>query len=93
MLRICYKSNALIITIIPAAVKSSPDSLFLLQISVEDKLDILFFTQLFVSKRKQIALMADENLIFSSSLRNRLLRNEDFVKISSLLDILLHLLL
>ena len=45
--------------------------------SVKNKLDILFFTELFVSERKQIALMADENLTFSSLLRNKSLRNED----------------
>ena len=44
---------------------------------MENKLDILFFTELFVSERKQIALMADENLTFSSLLRNKSLRNED----------------
>ncbi len=30
--------------------------------SVKNKLDSLFFTRLFVSERKQIALMADEKL-------------------------------
>lgn len=44
---------------------------------MKNKLDILFFTELFVSERKQIALMADENLTFSSLLRNKSLRNED----------------
>ena len=52
--------------------------------SVKNKLDSLFFTRLFVSEQKQIALMArhkkhaSENLRFSSPLRNKLLRNEDF---------------
>ena len=45
--------------------------------SVKNKLDSLFFTQLFVSERKQIALMADANLIFASPLRDKSLRNED----------------
>ena len=52
--------------------------------SVKNKLDSLFFARLFVSEQKQIALMArhkkyaSENLRFSSPLRNKLLRNEDF---------------
>ena len=48
--------------------------------SVKNKLDSLFFARLFVSEQKQIALIADENLRFSSYLRNKLLRNEDFMK-------------
>ena len=44
---------------------------------MKNKLDSLFFTRLFVSERKQIALMADEKLRFSSSLRDKSLRNED----------------
>ena len=44
--------------------------------SVKNKLDSLFFARLFVSEQKQIALIADENLRFSSYLRNKLLRNE-----------------
>ena len=39
-----------------------------------------FITRLFVSEQKQIALIADENLRFSSYLHNKLLRNEDFMK-------------
>lgn len=53
------------------------ENILLEQPRVENKLDILFFTELFVSERKQIALMADENLTFSSLLRNKSLRNED----------------
>ena len=55
-----------------------------MEISAKNKLDSLFFTQLFVSEQKQIAVMARhkkhafENLRFSSPLRNKLLRNEDF---------------
>ena len=45
--------------------------------SVKNKLDSLFFARLFVSEQKQIALMADENLRFSSPLRSKLLKNED----------------
>ena len=51
---------------------------------MKNKLDSLFFTRLFVSEQKQIALMArhkkhaSENLKFSSPLRNKLLRNEDY---------------
>ena len=45
--------------------------------SAKNKLDSLFFTRLFVSEQKQIALIADENLRYSSHLRNKLLRNED----------------
>ena len=48
--------------------------------SAKNKLDSLFFARLFVSEQKQIALIADENLRFSSYLRNKLLRNEDFMK-------------
>ena len=44
---------------------------------MKNNADAPFFTQLFVSERKQIALMADENLTFSSLLRNKSLRNED----------------
>ena len=44
---------------------------------MKNKLDSLFFARLFVSEQKQIALMADENLRFSSPLRNKLLRKED----------------
>ena len=47
---------------------------------MKNKLDSLFFARLFVSEQKQIALIADENLRFSSYLRNKLLRNEDFMK-------------
>ena len=45
--------------------------------SVKNKLDSLFFARLFVSEQKQIVFMTDENLRFSSSLRNKLLRNEE----------------
>ena len=48
-----------------------------MEISVKNKLDSLFFTRLFVFERKQIALMADEKLRFSSPLRDKSLRNED----------------
>ena len=48
--------------------------------SAKNKLDSLFFARLFVSEQKQIALIADENLRFSSYLHNKLLRNEDFMK-------------
>ena len=53
------------------------------RVSVKNKLDSLFFARLFVSEQKQIAFMtrhkkhAYENLGFSSSFRNKLLRNED----------------
>ena len=45
----------------------------------------LFFTQLFVSERKQIAFMAEEKSLanFSSPLRDKSLRNEDNMKIST----------
>ena len=51
---------------------------------MKNKLDSLFFARLFVSEQKQIASMtrhkkhAYENLRFSSPLRNKLLRNEDY---------------
>ena len=45
--------------------------------SVKNKLYSLFFTRQFVYEQKQIALMADENVRFSSPIRNKLLRNED----------------
>ena len=48
---------------------------------MKNKLDSLFFARLFVSEQKQIALIADENLRFSSYLRNKLLRMEIGVKI------------
>ena len=49
-----------------------------MEISVKNKLDSLFFARLFVSEQKQIAFTTDENLRFSSPLRNKLLRNEDY---------------
>ena len=49
-----------------------------LENSVKNKLDSLFFARLFVSEQKQIAFTTDENLRFSSHLRNKLLRNEDY---------------
>ena len=48
---------------------------------MKNKLDSLFFTRLFVSERKQIALMADANWIFASLLRDKSLRNEDSMAI------------
>ena len=48
---------------------------------MKNKLDSLFFARLFVSEQKQIALIADENLRFSSYLRNKLLRNEVYYEL------------
>ena len=51
---------------------------------MKNKFDSLFFARLFVSEQKQIAFMtrhkkhAYENLRFSLSLRNKLLRNEGY---------------
>lgn len=47
-------------------------------IGAKNKLDSLFFTQLFVSERKQIALMADANLIFAPPLCDKSLRNGEY---------------
>ncbi len=47
---------------------------------MKNKLDSLFFNRLFVSERKQIALMADANLIFASPLRDKSLRNGEQIE-------------
>ena len=52
-----------------------------MEFSVKNKLDSLFFTRLFVSEQKQIALIADEKLHTQISRRifaTKLLRNEDY---------------
>ncbi len=52
---------------------------------LKNSVDTLFFTLLFVSERKQIAFMAEEKSLanFSSPLRDKSLRNEDNMKIST----------
>ena len=44
--------------------------------NVKNHTDVLI-SRLFVSERKQIAMMADANLIFASPLRDKSLRNEE----------------
>ena len=52
-----------------------------MEISVKNMLDSIFFTRLFVSERKQIALIRHEKLfeISRAVLRDKSLRNEELI--------------